>query len=304
MTTLDRIDGVSAEVSENGADPSRPDLSLVPPTLEQLRETWLTDYMLKERNLAEATSRSYDFGARVLERFTGKPIFLCDEQDYRLYVRTSYHSDQHKGTVLSAFKSARRFYCLETGTPWDKVSALAGPRVVQEEVEPVTLELAQALLEAASHPLEKRLVFLSLYCSTRICEACDGESPHRRGVVDWSTDNGGILIYGKGRKFRENPIHPALAEVLDEIRSTPCLSRRKLEYRTQTLKAKVNDYFHAHMLRARFSRQFEELRNPHHDERALAAMMGHTSQTSMTDKYSGGVMFDRKTELMLRLSYA
>lgn len=238
------------------------------------------------------TVRTYMYGLLRVERAQGKPIQQIDSRDmvaFRLVGRSPATTE----VTICAVRAFHLFGAERGYWELNGLMAVVSPKRVRKPSKWLPVAQAKELLDACSNSSELRLCVLPLYAGCRISEASAMGPAHRI-----SDDRLGFE--GKGRKWREVPIHPVLEDRLEDIfsRCWEGRSRRYYERRANwALTKRTGIDFGPHMLRATFAHVLEEA-DVEHDVRA--ALLGHASTQTMG--YSG-VSWRRKLEAIERLHY-
>lgn len=243
------------------------------------------------------TVRTYVYGLLRVERARGKPIQEIDSKDmiaFRLAV-DNLGCRRPMTTTEITICAVRAFHLfgVERGY-WEMngLMAVVSPKRVRRPSKWLPEAQAKELLDACSSSDERRLCYLPLYAGCRISEAAAMGPAHRI-----SEDR--LEFEGKGRKWREVPIHPLLEDCLEDIFSRPWdrWSRSYHIHSNRRLTRRTGIDFHPHMLRASFAHALEEA-DVEHDVRAALLGHGHT----LTMSYSG-VSWRRKVDAISRLHY-
>lgn len=238
-----------------------------------LRERWRGAYLLKERNLREATVVAYDWGLGHLERWLDLDAEAISASDVRKYLAESPDSLRTKHLVLSSVKSFHRFHCLEADVPMNGIAALAGPRLPVEEGRALTRTEADTLLGAIKNPREARLVQLGLLAGTRISEALERVGDNL-GITRWASDR--LHIFGKGAKPRQVPLHRMIDVAL--IQRDDSRSRSQLRWAGYKIAMRTGIEFVPHDLRRTFAHWLEEGDVPTY---RIKKLLGHAGDVTV-----------------------
>jgi integrase len=177
------------------------------------------------------------------------------------------------------------------------IMAVPTPRVEAEPKARLSLASARSLLAAAVRPLDLRVVLFGLYAGCRIAEAAAMDERH--------VQSDKLVFKGKGRKTRTVPIHPALAERLDEILSFVPNSVGVLHsaFKRVRERAKVLDEAGEvptpHSLRRTFACVlYDDCEVPYE---VVATMMGH--KLGVTNRSYAPVSFPKMKDAVFQIDY-
>lgn len=247
-------------------------------------------YLSQERNLSFNTGTAYITSINRIERFTGKSFvdLAYDVPAVRTFLREAEFASATKAQALAALKSVLKFMHLEGYIGYSPIQEIASPKKTRHVKRALSLPSVHKLLAACKRPVEYRLIYLGLYAGTRVSESA------RVGADDWVEDR--IHILGKGRKWREVPVHPELVRVRDVILSK-AYSDQTLKHVATAMSETLSIDFSSHDLRHTFSRTLRDMRV---DRFILGALLGHAPST--TEIYAE-VTFPEMQEALFKLNY-
>jgi site-specific recombinase XerD len=258
------------------------------PNTDEMRRQY-TAYLIKECNLSPLTSYSYQSCLKRLEDFVGKSITEVDVPDVRRFLRDSEYGPQAKNGAVVALKSFHRWGALEGYWSLNGIVALRGPKLVRNPNPSLEREEARTLLQSCKRPADFRVIYLGLYAGTRVSETAS------IGAGEWKGDK--LRFVGKGRKVREVPVHPKLAERRDVILSKqPSVGSLKQTCRVFSYVSQIP--WTSHTLRRSFACALIEARV---NRDIIGALLGHAG--SITTAAYAPVAWWEKTEAIARLSY-
>ena len=255
-----------------------------------------TSYLLSERGLARGSVETYLEGLARLERFAGWAFVEVgdhiDASVMRRFFRETAYSHATKRSTHSAAKAWEKWGDLEGVFHANGILSLSPPMAPPDEPnEPLHPGQIDTLLGAARRYSEVKLVFLGLYCGTRIEESANMRPEH------WGGDR--LRFVGKRSRTREVPIHPHLRAVKKVITSDRLANRGQLQYACANLRERVGFYFHSHQLRDTAAQRLLDL-----DVRleVVESILGHVSK-SMTLRAYARIPFHQKVEAIALLDY-
>jgi integrase len=241
--------------------------------MDALRARWLDGHVLKERNLAPKTARAYGYGADHLSTWLGVDLWDITVGQTRRYLQESSDPPSTKALCVASIKSARRFYSLEFDVPLNGFEALQAPRIYRKKKTGLSVAVASRLLAGCWDIRQVRLVYLGLYAGLRITEASED------GILEWS--DGVLVIFGKGSKVREIPVHKELAPLRETILRSHA-TMNSLKYWWIKLRDELGIAAKPHDLRYTFGHQLEAGDvHPH----VKADLLGHAED--ITTHYTG-----------------
>ncbi len=161
-------------------------------------------YLVYECNLAPLTAYTYLGGLRRLEQFCGKDVAELTVQDVRRFLRQPDMHPSTKNSTLVALKAFHRFGVLEGYWAPSAIREMRGPKLIRNPKPHLSADEARTLLDFCKRPNDTRLFYLGLLAGLRVSETAS------IGEDEWLEDR--LRFMGKGRKVREVPLHPALAE--------------------------------------------------------------------------------------------
>lgn len=250
-------------------------------------------YLIQEKGLTPQTAYTYEQGLLRAERFLTKSADDMTFDDWRRFLRDSQYHPATKGATLIGLKAHHRWGIVEGR--WerdDRKVELSAPKQVRIPLPALKPHEAAKLLEAATRPNEKKLIYLGLYAGTRITETAS------IGPGQWDEREAKLGFIGKGRKFREIPVHPCLATIRHEIVSAAS-SRNTLKQVMRSMSFYTGVACTSHSLRRTFA---QSLRRARVQDSVIAALMGH-APISVLDAHYAPPTFDEMVEAILKLDY-
>ena len=253
-------------------------------------------YLSAERGLASESVATYLSGLSRLERFVGWDFVDAgdhiDASVMRRFFRETEVSHSTKRSTHSAAKAWERWGDMEGLFHANGILSLQPPMGPPEEPnQPLHPGQIDTLLGAARRFSEVKLVYLGLYCGTRITESAE------MGPEHWSGDR--LRFIGKGSRTREVPIHPALRMVRRAITIDRLGSRKQLQYACANLRERVGFYFHSHQLRDTFA---QHLLDRDVALEVVESLLGHTHK-SMTLRAYARVPWHQKMAAIASVDY-
>jgi site-specific recombinase XerD len=222
------------------------------------------DYMLLELGRSDKTKKTQFESIDRLERFTGREADDITANDLRRFLRETDYSPRTKEMALTAARNYHRYCALEGYCQLNGIMAVKGPKIIYLPKPALTTEQVAAVFGAARLASEIRLVWLGLYAGLRVSEAAS----IKRST--WMSDR--LCVVGKGRKYREVPVHPALEEVKETILSFEPLNEDTLHHACQRLRRKVGFHFATHTFRRTFATTLYEADVPFE---GVGRLLGH-----------------------------
>lgn len=196
------------------------------PTAEDLLREW-GDWLLGERSLARETAKLYKWRLGYLLRLSGKSPLEITTADLREHLVGVCRAANTKSVARNVFRSFFGFLVQEGYREDNPATPLKRPKIPNSMPKYLDSADAKALDEAASWEglQEHALCRLFLYQGLRVSEACRLtwrpptrlEDPEDAATGLVSTDQGWLLVRGKGGKDRELPLHPRVKEVLARL---------------------------------------------------------------------------------------
>lgn len=261
------------------------------------RQEW-TAYLVKECHLSPNTAFAYDAALQRPERHYDKPAEMLSIPEMRAWIRdTAWDVMTGEGLqprtqnlTVCAIKALHRWGMLDD-KPWanPKMLALRGPKITESPKEYLTPAQARVFLDACNRPTAYRVVWLGLYAGLRVSESAELTSE------DWRDDR--LKFIGKGRKWREVPIHRDLAPKKDIILSRPT-TRNTLKATMRSLSVVLGIKAGSHTLRHTFARMLREERVT---REVVGSLLGHAPKTT-TEIYDPVADWE-KFEAMDKLDY-
>lgn len=250
-------------------------------------------YLIGECNLTPATAFAYNQGEKRAEKFIGKSVADFAVDDMRRFLRdTPYHPATKNATLVSV-KAKRRWLLLEGYIESDPIQAMRGPKMVRNTKPSLELDEVRELLEMCHRPHEFRVVWLGLYAGLRVSESA------RIGTDEghWKKDR--LHFLGKGRKWREVPVHPMLETQRDLILCRSA-SADTLKGVCRSLSFVTGIPFSSHSLRRTFGVALSEIGGVDRD--TIGDLMGHAPSSVTVSAYVP-IRWQEKVEAVGRLSY-
>lgn len=254
-------------------------------------------YLSMERGLAQGSIETYLEGLSRLERFTdwsftGEGDHI-DAPTMRPFFRETTFSHSTKRSTHSAAKTWEKWGDLEGLFHANGILSLQPPMGPPEEPNPpLHPGQIEAILGAARKFSEVKLVYLGLFCGTRIEESAHMRPEH------WNGDR--LRFVGKRSRTREVPVHPDLRAVKRVITPDRLGNRGQLQYACERLREKVGFYFRAHQLRDTFAQHLldRDIALP-----VVESLLGHVHR-SMTLRAYATVPWHQKQEAIAVLDYS
>lgn len=255
------------------------------------------EYLVLELGRTERTAQNYRTFLTLLARFTGKALADIDANDLRRFKRVSDYAPSSKQAVVVAMRRFHAWGALESFWKLNGIMAVPTPRVETEPKARLSLASTRLLLASAYRPLELRVVFLGLYAGTRIAESA--------GMDERNVQGDKLVFKGKGRKTRTVPIHPKLAERMDEIlsfvpRSPGVLHStfKRVRDRARVLD-EAGDVPTSHTLRRTFAcHLYDDNETPYE---VVATILGH--KLGVTNRAYAPVSFPKMRAEVLKIDY-
>lgn len=250
-------------------------------------------YLMGECNLTPTTVFSYNQCERRAEKFVGKNVADFTVDDMRRFLRDTPYHPSTKNATLVAVKAKRRWLLLEGYIQSDPIQALRGPKLVKNARPSLEVDEAHELLEACLRPHEYRVIWLGLYAGLRVSESA------RIGTDKghWKRDR--LHVLGKGRKWREIPVHPNLEQHKDLILCRSA-SADTLKQVCRSLSFVTGIPFSSHTLRRTFGVALSEVAGVDRD--TIGDILGHAPSSVTVSAYVP-IRWQEKVEAMARLSY-
>ena len=171
-------------------------------------------YEVGELGNSPRTAVSYSYSLKCLARWSGRDLFTLGSKganDLRAFKREADYKNTTKQQVVVAMHRFHEWGAQEGLWELNGILAVPSPKVRLPLKAPLSLESARRVIEEAKRPLEKRVVLLGLYAGCRISESAEMDETHLAG--------GWLTFTGKGNKKRRVPVHPELANEIDDVLS-------------------------------------------------------------------------------------
>lgn len=202
------------------------------------------DYLRGELDRSERTVKQYEYRVGFVEGRLAKlaeDVIPAELRRLKMDLREEGYSSSHVKGVVVAMRQYHEWGEVDEAFPPTGVAHVRTPKEENRSPRPLPHSQLRTLLDACRGPLETRVIWLPSFAGLRIAEAAG---------VEW--EDGWIDLIGKGRKRREIPVHPRLAERREEI-----LSFRPHPSSLQNAKERVEERtgisFVTHQLRKTFS---------------------------------------------------
>jgi site-specific recombinase XerD len=224
--------------------------------------SYLIDEDRAPRTIDQYRSRLFS-----MERWVGKPVAEITSDDLQVFKRDAKErlaSATIRGRIIT-FKVFRRWGENNGYFNSDGFEKVKPPKEQSRPILPLPLWKVRALLAEAQSPLEVRGIYLGNYEGLRVAESA-AVRPE-----DWQ--DGWIQVNGKGRKYREVPVHPAVEAVRERIFEHPAPHRESVRKAAVRVAHRLGFHCGTQQFRKSFATTLIDIGSEGH---VVDQMLGHT----------------------------
>lgn len=246
------------------------------------------DHLVEQylRHVADSHSpRTLETYSGVLRRAQAQMpngVVVATEQEIRDWLWVPGRKPKAIETYLAPIRSLHRYLMEREISDYDPTRLLPTPHVPKKLPRPVSEDEARRLV-TLTPPFHRLCFQIAAYTGARVIEI------GRLRREDFDLAVGGVLLDGKGDKERWVPLHPALAEVVDDL-PAGWIIREETSRAEDNLGARLRRAMRkqgiprggAHRLRSYYA---QTMLRAGHDLATVQDLLGHSSPTT-TRRYA------------------